>query len=78
MSPKQGIVSGNVKALDSTMRTSVAGGAGLVFYALIACLVFVGLVFIWPLWGPTATMAWFLIWILAGVGVLIYTRWLRA
>ena len=74
VSPKQGIAAGNVRALDDTMRTSVAGRTGLVFYALIAGLLFIGLLVIWPLWGPLATAGWIVLWGIVGAGILFYTR----
>jgi len=74
VSPKQGLVRSNLRGLDDTMRSSVAGRTGLVYYALVVFLIFVGLLVIWPILGPTGVLAWFLLLIGFGAAVLIMAR----
>jgi hypothetical protein len=47
---------------------------GLVLYAVVAVLVFVGLLVVWPALGPTAAAIWFVLLVAAGLAIRFFHR----
>lgn len=67
MGSKQPPSRSNVGALDRTMRMTASSDSGLLLYAVVAILAFVGLLIIWPVLGPVATGVWFVLLLVVGV-----------
>lgn len=76
--PNQGLLSSNLKGLDETMKSSTVRGSGLLGYAIVLALVFVGLLIIWPMWGPAMAAAWFVLLIVLGATVFVARRMYHA
>jgi len=71
MGSKQPPSRSNVGALDRTMRMTASSGSGLLLYAVVAILIFVGLLIIWPTLGPMAAGVWFALLLVVGMTVRI-------
>jgi hypothetical protein len=56
------------------MRMTASPNEGLLLYGVVAIVIFVGLIIIWPTLGPTATGVWFVLLVAAGLAIRIVRR----